>query len=276
MKKRKPNPNKGKTWDEILGKEKADIRREQNRNALKGKPSPLKGMTYEEIGGSEEKGKQMREARCGEKNGIHKLSEEARKNKNKKISDKQKISTIWKNSEFQSKMGKRAKGSKKRITEKVLEYRRKRKLKTLELIKERTEERNCLFCGEVFKCRKDCGQRYDCVSCSFKDRKFKGPNSWEQKIIDLNLNNVKFVGDHSFWVTGKNGEDKNPDFIVTPFSKTHKIIEMWGWYYHNLIGEKWEDKKALYDELKYKSLFLFDEDIHSNSYIKKVENFAKS
>lgn len=92
----------------------------------------------------------------------------------------------------------------------------------------------------------------------------------------MKVDNLKFVGNHKFWITFKNGDNKCPDFILIPFSETHTIIEVWGRYWHDRNGDDYRLIRKYYKELGYKVMFLFDEDFGKDEkYIEKVKKYVE-
>jgi len=104
---------------------------------------------------------------------------------------------------------------------------------------------------------------------------------------------VKFVGSHNFWITLpknlviKYDKDnhiiykkieqfaKNPDFIVVPFSKTRKVIELLGRHWH-----KDEDEyilKQIYKKLNIECLIIWEDEFYNNmdDIMKKVVMFIR-
>jgi hypothetical protein len=97
-------------------------------------------------------------------------------------------------------------------------------------------------------------------------------STWEQKILDLNIPGVEYTGDRKFWIS-YNGRYKNPDFVIKPFSKTKKVIEVLGRYWHP--DEEIKELKEYYTSHGINYLFLYDEDFKKdNKYIVKVKEYA--
>lgn len=59
----------------------------------------------------------------------------------------------------------------------------------------------------------------------------KSPNSVERKVIELNIENVLFTGDGKIVIQAEK-KKKIPDFIISPFLSTRKVIEIFGEFYH--------------------------------------------
>ena len=88
------------------------------------------------------------------------------------------------------------------------------------------------------------------------------PNKIEAKITsDLRETNIEFVGNGKFLVTFKCGKKKNPDFVIKPFSKSKRIIELFGERFHT---EK-EAKQIInkYKEIGINCLILWNAPIHN-------------
>lgn len=135
----------------------------------------------------------------------------------------------------------------------------------------------CLLCKKEFEyltydkrkfCSQQCSGRWNLLNGVFQKNE---PNSWEQRIIDLNIENVKYVGNHSFWITlfdkTKNKfVYKNPDFIIQPFSQTKKVVEVWGDWWHR--NENIDELKEMYNVRGIKVLFLRTGDMkNSDEYL---------
>ena len=91
------------------------------------------------------------------------------------------------------------------------------------------------------------------------------PNKVEQKIVDMNIEGVKYTGNFNHWITFKDNYRKNPDFIITPFSKTKKVIEIFSGkgFYHTEEELEWMLKS--YNELDIKCLFFWDYEIKNKN-----------
>lgn len=113
----------------------------------------------------------------------------------------------------------------------------------------------------------------------------KHPNSFEKLFIEYcskaGLTNIKFVGDFSFWIyvpknyrLALNKFALNPDFIVEPIEQTKKVIELFGYKWHDKIGEY--DRMFCYDVLGYDSLILWNDKQFFNerdTIMKRVSDF---
>lgn len=104
------------------------------------------------------------------------------------------------------------------------------------------------------------------------------PTSIEQAIINLNISNVKFVGNGKIWI---NCSDKPrvPDFIVEPFQETKKIIETFGEYWHDKWKTGMEKSEhehyviAKYKEKDYDCLVIWEREFNNLQNIKdKINN----
>ena len=91
------------------------------------------------------------------------------------------------------------------------------------------------------------------------------PNNTEQKIIDLQIPNLYYTGNFKFWITFKNNRRKNPDFIIKPFSKAKKVIELFGGL--NFFHTKDEEVliTQLYNEIGIQCLIIWDYDINTKN-----------
>lgn len=272
---------KGKTYEEIYGYEKAqELKKKRSLSGKKNK-SNNKGKTYEEIYG-EEVGKRMRDQRKGKNNPYHSLSPDQLDERNKKISESLKKKHASGEIKFSDERRKNLKeyGKKNKGIKRTKEYIEKQK--KLLRKKHGTLHIGCLNCGKKMWVSKNSSKKYCCVECYRKHykhipntKKNAVPNSWEQLILDMGYKEIRYVGNHSFWITFKDGSNKNPDFIVESFSDTRKVIEVWGLFWHNRNKDNWKDVKNKYDELGIKSLFLLDDDILLGNYKEKVINFLK-
>lgn len=263
---------KGKTWEEIYGEGGAKKRRE----SLKNKPQTksTKGKTWNEIYNPEEV--QKRKQKMIEDNPIHKMSEETKKERSKKLSENAKKRTGEKNPFYNKHHTFKTKEKLRKINsspETIAKYKEKSE-KYFNLLKERVREvRKCEFCNKEFTCYKKSTQKFCCQQCSghwnLHNNTFNVKiNSWEERINKLTNNNVEYVGNHSFWITLKNKDNKtfykNPDFIISPFSINKKVIEVWGNWWHR--NDDIESLKNAYFKKGIKVLFLRDEDM------KKTDN----
>lgn len=267
--------NKGKTWEEILGEDGAKIRREKQSLALRGRSTSNKGKKWEDIYSPEEVLRRKEEMK--KHNPFHKMSDETLQNRNKKISDqakkrelingnimagknhsdetKQKISNTrkekFKSQEYHDKYIKaKNKWSQEYFEQNKIEF------TCLECKKTQYLLPSIVKCGNRRKifCSKKCMTKYFLCHNHFKYK----ANGWENYVISLGINTLKYTGDHSFWITMKDNNGKyfykNPDFIVNPFSKNKKVIEIWGKRWHT--KEEMDYIKAKYADLGIDCLLL--------------------
>jgi hypothetical protein len=97
------------------------------------------------------------------------------------------------------------------------------------------------------------------------------PNKPETLIISKQFPNLKFTGDHSFWINFKDKRHKNPDFVVKPFHTNKKVIEVWGEYWHR--NENPSDLIQKYNEVGIQCLILPYQDIKNGAYEKMIKDF---
>jgi len=112
------------------------------------------------------------------------------------------------------------------------------------------------------------------------------PSGFEQKVMKVVPKNVRFVGNGKFWIPIKNGKykNRNPDFIVEPFKKTKKVVEVLGGYFHDPIFTKelwWDHQERITNEYKSAGVecfciwyFDFYDDFSKDIIIYKLEEFA--
>lgn len=267
---------KGKTWEEIYGKEYAEVKRQQARDAVKKRPSK-KGMKWEDIYTPEEVIR--RRNRMKNDNPIHKMSEITSENRKKNISENKK--EFFKNNPNPLKGYKHSEETKKKISNGKREsFKNECNLVVLrEAIRKRTikyfEKNKILFTCLECKKQKEVlpmflgkkGRRKFCsTDCQYEYYRkhphinYK-PNTWEKRVIDLKIQNLKFTGDFKFWITiNLKGKvyHKNPDFIVDKYSQTHSVLEILGKRFHSL-SENEELAKA-YKEKNINFLFLTNKD----------------
>lgn len=84
--------------------------------------------------------------------------------------------------------------------------------------------------------------------------------SLEQKIIDLNISDIRYTGNGTFWLTFSNGKHKNPDFKITGQRKVIEIGDFEHWHNHT------EAFKTVlhYNEIDYKCLYLHHSDVNED------------
>jgi len=99
----------------------------------------------------------------------------------------------------------------------------------------------------------------------------KRPNKFEKNFLkyclNIGLTNISYVGNAEFWLTvpkkfQKTAQAINPDFILTPFSKTKTVIETMGTYWHsksNII-----ERKLMYQELGIRCIVITDNEFYNH------------
>jgi len=102
--------------------------------------------------------------------------------------------------------------------------------------------------------RKDMVQPYTYISRV-------APNKLEERVLAIVPNCVKYVGNGKLWISVANG-NKNPDFVVHPLSKTKKVIEVFGDYWH----KKKEEKSVIeaYQQVGIECMVIWEHDVHEN------------
>jgi len=87
-------------------------------------------------------------------------------------------------------------------------------------------------------------------------------NNTERILLDLLPPSAKYVGDGKHWIRTKMGP-RNPDFIISPFSESKCVIELFGaiGYWHT--DEEANNLIAAYSELGVHSLIVTDTCIYS-------------
>lgn len=100
------------------------------------------------------------------------------------------------------------------------------------------------------------------------------PNKFENAFLkychNIGLTNIKYVGNGKFWVSipkkfKKHGQAINPDFILTPFSKTKTVIETFGLYWHT--KENIKERMVIYQELGIVCIGVTDKEFYNNQEI---------
>lgn len=106
-----------------------------------------------------------------------------------------------------------------------------------------------------------------------KENRDRKPTCLEQKVIDLELENVRFTGDGKFWVTFKNGKHKNADFKV---KGQRKVIEVGDIEYWHTI-EKIQETVENYKIANFECLYFTNRDIENNwnECVAKIVEFVK-
>jgi len=281
---------KGKTWEEIYGIEGAKRKREgiQKKKELGLLKKTTKGKTWEEIYGVEEAKRKRENLKIN--NPSKYLSSEVKQEKSKKISKSAKTRIGEKNPFFgkhHSKEKKEQWSNERKLPEFGIKSRITAAKKHQQFIEENTIEVLCKNCNKVFKkiksderimCNKQCRDEWRRTTNHFNKDK---PNGWEQKIIDLKIDSLEYVGNHSFWITLFDNEEnkaifKNPDFIIRPHRKNKKVIEVWGNYWHRNHDK--EKLRQMYNKSNIEVLFLDNFDIkQKGQYLKnKIEEFINA
>lgn len=274
----------GRKWEDIYSEDIVQQKHEKLRSMIDTRISK-KGLSYEEIYSPEEAAR--RRERLRSNNPSVRLSEESKKSKSEKLSKHFKGKQQGENNNFYGK--KHSHETRQKLRDKMLEPDMNKAIsqRITRSWKQKHNQfwttRSCKHCGKAFEvlksqqkdfCNNQCAGHWKLKNGIFKK---DGPNSWEQKICNLDIPDVQFVGDHSFWITlqseSGNTKYKNPDFILTPFSKTKKAIEVWGNWWHK--DEDPNDLKTMYNKEGIDVLILQDHDIKkSSSYLKnKIERF---
>lgn len=102
----------------------------------------------------------------------------------------------------------------------------------------------------------------------------KHPNNLEKKAGVFFPPYIKFTGDGKFWLHWKSGSFKNPDFIVRPFRKWRKVVEIFGSYWHKPEDEENYIKK--YQEINVICLVLWDYELEDFLKVsKKLNDFLQ-
>jgi len=102
----------------------------------------------------------------------------------------------------------------------------------------------------------------------------KKPNCFEKRIINFNISNLKYTGDGKFWVNFKNGKPRNPDFVIMNISKTRKVIECNGIFWHK---EARGTLTKLYEEIDYKCLEIWEDEMEDLNKVKrKITGFINA
>ena len=275
--------NKGRTWEEIYGVEGARKRREESiPKSIKNRPSK-KGLKWEDIYSPEEVDRRRNEM-CNN-NPSNKLTEDQKRDRALKGVQNRPDSSGENNSFFGKHHTEETKQRMRdicRVTHSTAEFKNKVRDSLNEYHADKYHIVSCLFCGKDIRttskrnkkfCNAQCLGYYNIYNGQFK----REPNTWEQKIIDLNITGVEYTGDHSFWIdlVGVDGKvrKKNPDFIIIPFSKSKKVIEVVGSYWHTE-----EDNMELMKEYLDKGievLLLYGEDIEDSNLKYIIEDFIK-
>ena len=101
------------------------------------------------------------------------------------------------------------------------------------------------------------------------------PTNLEMKVNAFLPSYVEYTGDWRFWVLFKNGHRKNPDFVVRPFKKWRKVIEVNSLHYHTLENAALVTKE--YKKLGIQCLVIWMTDLwNPNSLKKESSRFFES
>lgn len=97
------------------------------------------------------------------------------------------------------------------------------------------------------------------INAPYRGRGYRDrpPTKLERKVIDLNIDGVRYTGNGKFWVTFKGGKHKNPDFKI---SGKKKVIEVGDFVYWHTEEEKIKVINS-YEEIGYECLYLTNFDI---------------
>jgi len=98
------------------------------------------------------------------------------------------------------------------------------------------------------------------------------PNKLERIFDNLTPNNIRYVGDLSFWIVTKKGT-RNPDFKV---KDQRKIIELFGDYWHE--GENPKDKIKEYTEVGWSCIIFWENEVYNETkrVLKETLEFVKN
>jgi len=99
----------------------------------------------------------------------------------------------------------------------------------------------------------------------------RAPSRPEKVIIEKNYPNLEYTGNGKFWVSLDNSRNKNPDFVLRPFHIHHKVIEVWGEYWHR--NENPEDLVAAYRKCGITCLIIPDSSIKRNMHDQVIKDF---
>lgn len=99
------------------------------------------------------------------------------------------------------------------------------------------------------------------------------PNNGELFLSKLLPKNVKFTGDRHVWIKLPT-KSKNPDFIVTPFPRSKRVIELFGERWHRRSEERW--LVAQYKKVGIRCLVVWYRDLKKAEIRKKLEAFCRS
>jgi len=281
---------KGKTWEQIYGKEYAEIKMQKLMEQIKTRKSN-KGKKWEDIYSPEEVAR--RKEMMKNHNPSTKLTNEQKIKKNEKLKEisirlaKTRPNPMLGKKHTEETKRKMSKVRNERFAERTKDRPKKVRLKKFYGMRKinRDVEFTCKNCNitktvkETYlyphhdEIRKFCSRTCQIEYARLHPHIPIKPNGWEKIIISLDIKEVKFVGDHSFWIPikfkGKKSYFKNPDFKVGSFSKNRAIIEILGKRFHS--DEENKELSNAYSEVNVKHLFLTNEDFK-----KKDKDFLRS
>lgn len=96
------------------------------------------------------------------------------------------------------------------------------------------------------------------------------PNKFEKNFLNyclsIGLTNISYVGNGKFWIAvpqelREKNRAINPDFILTPFSKTKTVIETMGLYWHS--PENICKREAVYQKAGINCITITDEEFYN-------------
>lgn len=108
----------------------------------------------------------------------------------------------------------------------------------------------------------------------WKNRTNLKPTRPERIFDSITPKSVKYVGDGNKWIKLKNGQNKNPDFVI---DGQKKVIEVFGDYWHRK-GTRNDDPQELIDSYKQvglNCLVIWEHEIYKNIDLvkQKADNF---
>jgi hypothetical protein len=247
----KPSKKKGKTYEELYGKERAELLKEMNRVGHLGKTSNKKGKTWEEFYGEE------RAAEIREKIPKRMLSEKQRKESSERAKG------FWKNPDYVEKHIKAWRL--RRIENKPW----KTKGKTFEEIspgkaKQWKKALSIAFTGKVRspksrekgrKITTNLWKTEDYIKKQQKARHAKinkSETALRDLLDELFSKEYKFVGDWTVAIDGR-----CPDFINVNGQK--KIVELFGDYWHR--GQNPQDRIDIFKPFGYDTLVIWEKEL---------------
>ena len=253
--------HKGKTWDELYGKEKADelrkrqsirftgrkLTKEHKKKISKGNKGNKKLIRslkkyFREVGVSKETRKKLSKALKGKNNPFY-----GKKHSKEMI---EKIKKTMLSSGVYKRTSKRMKKHNPMYNKESVEKMRKKQIQNW---KTKKYKRNVLI------------------------SQAKRPNNKEQILIHLiNKNNLllNYVGNRKVWFTGLDNTRYNPDFIYKP---KRIILEFFGNYWHNFPERIEKDKERIkvFKKKGYRVLIVWERELNNLNKVKnKVEKFV--